>query len=201
MPTSELHTRITTCLLVTKQLLCLLFCSSFWRVYCNGAVVRALHCKPSGNDSLFNSSWRPMLYVIHFTVPRHLFYRQKMGQVLKKWPRIYQLLHLCQLVQGRTSTLPFQWRRVTTLLVSLPLPHGQLFTTPPHPYLPPGSTMAMASQCIYRPLQVICCLLFVRACLLYSVLKRLYEFESNSYLHWWKLVPLTMWARCDQHWS
>jgi len=81
---------------------------------------------------LFNCSWHPMLYVIYFTFPCHLF---SVGYF-----------------QGRgLIPPPFQWRSATTVLVWLPLHHSQSFIIPSPVSIPPFSNAtAMAAWCFYR---------------------------------------------------
>ena len=101
--------------------------------------------------------------IVFFTVPHHLFYRQKIGGLIWFWQKSglectkYSISP--HIFRGGLLTFPFQWRRATSV------------SAPPSP--PPSSNaVAMASQCFYRPPQVSRCLLFVRGCLLHTLLER-----------------------------
>jgi len=87
-----------------------------------------------GHDNFFNSSQWPTLYVIYFTVPRCLFYLQKIGWLLTYWWK-------GGLESTKYSISPSFFRGESLATFPLPLPHSQPFTTPPpplHPYLPPA---------------------------------------------------------------
>ena len=108
--------------------------------------------------SLFNSSRRLMLYIVYFTVPRHLFHWQKTSWLIwmKKWPRNSRM-H--QTFSG--PLLCYCDYHYPTASPSLNL-------------TPSSDASAMTLCCFCRPPQVSCCLLFVRGHLLYSLLKRLF---------------------------
>jgi len=103
--------------------------------------------------------------VIYLTVPRRLFYCQKIGQLLQFWRK-------SGLESTKYSIFP------------------NFFRGDPLTNLPMDGEGPLLCSCSYhhRPPQVRCCLLFVRGHLLYSLLKRLnllHNQRSAMYVFWW----------------
>ena len=63
--------------------------------------------------SLFNSSRRPMLYVVYFTVPHREFYQQKNRSAIlvwaKKQPRMHKILHFTNFFYCVSVTTTTPW--------------------------------------------------------------------------------------------
>ena len=104
-------------------------------LYTNSPEVFSLVClfKASCTTSLFNSSRRLTLYVVYFTIPRHLFYQQKIRQLLWFWWKSrleytkYSISPLPpKLLQGRALNPPFWWKRATVLHYPPTHPHTSL---------------------------------------------------------------------------
>ena len=100
-------------------------------------------------NSLFKSSRRPTLYVVHFTVSRRLFYRPKIGRLLCFGEKVAQ----------NAPNTSFTTTPQPALHTALPAPVHQHH----------GNGTAVFLQATTGE----CCLLFVRGHLLYTLLKRL----------------------------
>jgi len=82
----------------------------------------------------------------------------------KKWPRMYQILYFPKLFRG--EPLPMEKGHYCVSVTTTTPPSS------PNPYLPSATRWQWRCSVFNRPPQVSSCLLFVRGCLLYSLLKR-----------------------------
>ena len=106
-----------------------------------------------------------MLYVIYFIVTRHLYYQQKIGLLLWFWRK-----SILECTEYSISPNFFRGEPLSPLPIVKGYYCLSVTITTPQTALPPSSNAtAMASQCIYKPSQVSCCLLFVRGLLLCSL--------------------------------